>query len=573
MGSLPEAVERREIEVKLAAPDPEVLGLAQLSAALGDGFRLVPRGRVAMADVYCDTAAFDLLRAGLAFRVRGAPDGVQVTLKSLERTGYDELLTRRLELEGPVADPTRPLDAAGWPEDVRRRILEAVGTAPKLVPYCVLGQARDMFRARRAADPAAEQDDALAEISVDRVTVYAPGAGSRPGVAGMLAAGEAVGGFGELEMELLPDADEEALLQMAKRLAKSLGLGKSQGSKLEQALALLADHAGEDPSAPGAGRVSAHPGAGPAPAGIWPPMAMSEAGRLIWRRQLTVMLLTEAGARRGEDIEYVHDMRVATRRARAAAQLFGPYFKPKAIESIVKGLRRTARALGAVRDLDVALAKLQKHAQDLPAAERDSLAELAAEWRVQRRHSYRELQEWLDGAAYRRFVAELAVFCRTPGRGARRVATKRHKTPQPYQVRHVMPSAILERFEQVRSYEAHFERPDAVPVPLLHALRIDCKRLRYVLEPVEHLLGKEGSQLVSQLKQLQDLLGDLNDASFTRDRLLAMRAAGLPPAGLDAYIAHQEAAESELAAAAPSAFGAFISKENRRLLALAIARL
>ncbi len=558
------APERREIEVKLAAPDPEALGLAQLSAALGAAYRLVPRGRVAMADVYCDTASFDLLRAGLAFRVRGAPAGVKVTLKSLERTGYDELVTRRLELEGAVADPTRPLDVAGWPEDVRQRIVDAAGAAPKLVPYCVLGQARDQFFVRSSVDSAAPAVGDLAELSVDRVTVYAPARGDGTGVAGILAAGEAVGGFGELELELLPAGEEDGLRAMAKRLTKGLGLDKSVGSKLERGLEILADYPGEDPLAAETG---------PAPGGLAPPMPMAEAGRLIWRRQLTVMLLTEAGARRGEDIEYVHDMRVATRRARAAERLFGPYFKPKAIRAIAKNLRRTARSLGAVRDLDVALAKLDKHAQGLPEIEREALVELAAEWRVQRRHAYRELLDWLDSPAYRRFVAEMADFCHRPGRGVLPLPSGPHQPPTPHQVRHVMPSAILNRFEQVRAYEPLFEAAEPVPIPLLHALRIDCKRLRYVLEPVEHLLGKEGAQLVSQLKKLQDLLGDLNDASFTRERLLVMRDEGVPAWGLDAYIAHQESAQAELAAAAPAAFGAFVSPDNRRLLALAIAQL
>ena len=50
-------------------------------------------------------------------------------------------------------------------------------------------------------------------------------------------------------------------------------------------------------------------------------------------------------------------MRVATRRMRAAFQVFDPYYKDKAIKPHIKGLRRTGQALGAVRDLDVLLEK------------------------------------------------------------------------------------------------------------------------------------------------------------------------------------------------------------------------
>ena len=94
--------------------------------------------------------------------------------------------------------------------------------------------------------------------------------------------------------------------------------------------------------------------------GMQADMHMAEACRLIWREQLTQMVLNEAGVRFSSNPEYVHDMRVATRRARAAAKLYGDYFKPKAIRRYLRYLRRTARLLGAVRDLDVAIGKLER---------------------------------------------------------------------------------------------------------------------------------------------------------------------------------------------------------------------
>jgi CHAD domain-containing protein len=136
-----------------------------------------------------------------------------------------------------------------------------------------------------------------------------------------------------------------------------------------------------------------------------------------------------------------------------------------------------------------------------------------------------------------------------------------------------MPSAILNRFEQVRAHEPWFEGTEPVPVTTLHALRIDCKALRYSLEPVEHLLGPEGGDLVRQLKALQDLLGDLNDAVVARARLAAMLQGGQPPEGATAYLAYQEAQVAELAVRAPDAWRAFTALENRQRLALAIARL
>ena len=299
---------------------------------------------------------------------------------------------------------------------------------------------------------------------------------------------------------------------------------------------------------------------------------MAEAGRLMWRHQLLALLLNEAGARRGDDPEYVHDMRVATRRARAVARLFGPFFRRKALRLHLTNLRRTARALGAVRDGDVALLKLRKYSRTRPDVEQQGLAEIRAVWRVERRQAYRLLLEWLDSPDYRSFVAGFAEFCKTAGLGARTHDSGSEGAPAPCLVGHVMPSAILNRFEQVRAYERLFESSQPLSVSALHALRIDCKALRYSLEPVEHLLGEEGSEIVQQMKRLQDLLGDLNDA-VVADFRLAELADAVEPTALAAYRAEQQSIVAELVSATPDAWRGFVAADNRRLLAGAIARL
>jgi len=548
----------------------------RLVAALAPAHRLGAVRRVEMVDVYCDTAAHDLLRAGLAFRVRRTPAGMRVTLKSLDRPGFEDLLLQRLEVEGPVADPAWPLDPQGWPAVVHDRVAQAADLKAGLEPFCVLRQIREMYDVVAVAaatddDPAAA-GPALAELSVDEVAVYAPdGLAADPTlqtVPTLLAAGTPVGHFVELEVELRPAGSRSALRDMARRLTRQLGLVPVRGSKLERAMYLLADQRHDG----GLARPGADP-ARTAAGGIVPAMPMAAAGRLMWRRQLATMILNEAGARRGQDIEYVHDMRVATRRARAVARLFGAYFRPKDLKPFLKDLRHTARALGTVRDLDVALAKLKKHVQDLPAAEQGAHVELAAEWRILRRQAYRELLEWLDSPDYRRFMVRFIAFCRAPDAAPGDVIPTPDRPPVPHQVRHVMPSAILNRFEQVRAYEPLFEAGIPVPVMSLHALRIDCKALRYSLEPVEHLLGPDGAKLVTQLKVLQDLLGDLNDAAVMRARLLEMQLGGLPPEGAAAYLAHQERLLADLTGRVPATWRSFTGPENRRRLALAIARL
>ena len=69
--------------------------------------------------------------------------------------------------------------------------------------------------------------------------------------------------------------------------------------------------------------------------------------------QLNRMKRHEAGSRTGEDIESVHQMRVAIRRMRSLFRLVGAYYKPKTVDKYSRDLRRIARALGNIRDLDV----------------------------------------------------------------------------------------------------------------------------------------------------------------------------------------------------------------------------
>ena len=84
------------------------------------------------------------------------------------------------------------------------------------------------------------------------------------------------------------------------------------------------------------------------PPTILPDEPMSEAGRKLLYLHFSRMVEHEAGTRSGEDPEALHDMRVATRRMRAAYQLFVPYFDEGAFKPFNKRLKLTGRALGSV---------------------------------------------------------------------------------------------------------------------------------------------------------------------------------------------------------------------------------
>ena len=70
------------------------------------------------------------------------------------------------------------------------------------------------------------------------------------------------------------------------------------------------------------------------------------------------------------DIERVHDMRVATRRLRAALEIFATCFTKSEHRKVLEEVKRLADALGERRDPDVAIAGFERVRDALPTAER-----------------------------------------------------------------------------------------------------------------------------------------------------------------------------------------------------------
>jgi hypothetical protein len=81
----------------------------------------------------------------------------------------------------------------------------------------------------------------------------------------------------------------------------------------------------------------------------------------------------------------------------------------------------------------------------------------------------------------------------------------------PRVVRDALPVVLFERLAHVRAFADWVEGPD-VPLTRYHRLRIASKGLRYTLEFFEEVLGEGARPLIEDVKNLQDHLGDLQDA-------------------------------------------------------------
>jgi CHAD domain-containing protein len=317
----------------------------------------------------------------------------------------------------------------------------------------------------------------------------------------------------------------------------------------------------------------------PASIGLQPSDALSEAGRKVMRYHFAAMLSQEEATRLGENIEALHDMRVATRRLRAAFEVFQEAFQAKALKPHLKGLRQTGRTLGAVRDLDVFIDHVQKYAETLPEAERSSLSPLLDHLKVERDQARVRMLAWLDSLGYAFFKYKFSAFLNTPGAGACPVS---QEPPLPNLVRELAPVLIYTRLAGVRAFEPFLEN---APFERLHALRIEFKKLRYTVEYFREALGKETSIVIEDLKTAQDHLGELNDAHISTQLLsqfledMDKQQALLPisqrrnPGAIVSYLASRYADRHNLMLSFKETWKHFNRSDFRKSLSRAISRL
>ena len=91
------------------------------------------------------------------------------------------------------------------------------------------------------------------------------------------------------------------------------------------------------------------------------------------------------------DIERLHDMRVATRRLRAALEVFEPCFPRKPFRRVLDDVKGLADGLGERRDRDVALDSLTSFAEQMSSADQRGLGTLIYRFRNEQSHANDEL--------------------------------------------------------------------------------------------------------------------------------------------------------------------------------------
>lgn len=119
-------------------------------------------------------------------------------------------------------------------------------------------------------------------------------------------------------------------------------------------------------------------------------------GATVIRQRIEKMMSYYRAVRRGNDPDAVHDMRVASRRLRAALAIFAPAFDVPEYEQLQKEVRSVTSALSRARDLDVMVDNLERISSGLPSQQKSLVAEVQRDWRSQRRKAQAEVVAALD---------------------------------------------------------------------------------------------------------------------------------------------------------------------------------
>ena len=234
--------------------------------------------------------------------------------------------------------------------------------------------------------------------------------------------------------------------------------------------------------------------------------SMTLAARKVLLAEFLHMLDCENACLRGDDMGAVHHMRVSCRRLRSALQLLRPYYDVEQVKPLRAGVRQLGKRLGAVRDYDVFLLALAPYCDQLEA---NSLSwdELRQQLRHTRARHARRLSAYLASGKYRRSLRAIRAFLRASPpkqKGGKRA---------PREVRHVLPLVLHQQLAIVRAYD---DKLPVSKVSTLHQLRIEIKRLRYLITQFAAVLGTSADSFVSELKRMQDELGALNDIYSAR---------------------------------------------------------
>ena len=271
------------------------------------------------------------------------------------------------------------------------------------------------------------------------------------------------------------------------------------------------------------------------------------------------------GVRDDIDTEFLHDVRVAVRRARALLGQIKGALDADTTAALQGHLKVIGAMTGNVRDLDVYLLKKPAYIELVPDVLKPGVQQLFQTLRRKRRCAKDRMIKAMAGKDFAEAMQAIAAFVQTD---PSRLPTG---TTGSQAIGAVAMASIYKRYRRVVKNGRRIDA--ATPNSRLHALRIDCKKLRYLLEFFAALFPEDQMKgLIKQLKHLQENLGDFNDLSvqqhFLMEHLATLRPQSaqvvVVSAAIGGLVARLYASHARVREQVMDAFGRFDSPENRK---------
>lgn len=475
-----------EVELKLALPQQQAAMFVKLMAR-----RRTPAVQQALLTRYFDTPAFSLSAQGIALRVRRVGRRWLQTLKT-EGVRHGGL-SQRAEYE--VAISSRTPDWSRFPAEAQAWVPEALRA--QLAPVFETDFERTTWQLVDEHGTAIEVALDVGEVRTLKGTNT--GTQHQP--------------ICEIELEL-KSGQPDALFALALDWAPQLDYLPLDTSKAERGVRLALQQRPEPVKA--------------TPLALKKSMSVEAGFAAVCQDCLTQFQANLPGVLDADDIEYVHQARVALRRLRAALRVFRRVCEVS--PALLANLRTLAAALGPARDWDVLCSEtLPPMAEHYPDAVgwQHGLAALEAR-RAEVRASMRaNLQQAHPGAwllAFQRWLLQRGWRLNAAGRAAPEAQRFVQLSPLESWARRALQKG---QRPVVRGARA-FGEMNAVQ---RHRLRIAIKRQRYAAEFFQGLFaGRRASRYLAALQNAQDSLGRACDAQVARGLLASSPADAGPMA-------------------------------------------
>ena len=246
--------------------------------------------------------------------------------------------------------------------------------------------------------------------------------------------------------------------------------------------------------------------------GLYPDTPCWIAVQRVLRKRLRAVdrLIQPAANNYAEDPEFVHQLRVAARRAGAALLAFRPFLRKKACNKLRRRVAAVRRAAGIARQLDVQAMILRRELERAEGSQRAAYETLIARLAVERDTAQAAIAR---SAGKHRALSSRKAMSRALRRGAR---ASEADSSRPYTLSLLAASHVPTVLEAVQAWR----QQDLSDPAALHELRVAAKKLRYSLELFiacfpQRMIDESYPGVVDLL----ELLGEINDlfelAEFT----------------------------------------------------------